>query len=91
MGTQKNPKLHDFAIKWLGSLYTKHFARISLYLALGIYLAHQFDKEVVNASTNYAFHFYWDILGLVANYAFLSPFFRKKIYISLHEKKLETQ
>lgn len=85
MALQGNSKVHAFLVKWLGQPYAKHFARMALYFGLGIYLIHQYEKEVVEASTNKAFHFYWDILGLVMTYALLSPFFRKDTYAQLHQ------
>ncbi|HMM47840.1 MAG TPA: potassium transporter TrkG [Thiobacillaceae bacterium] len=85
MVLQDNPKIHSSFSKWAGAAYSKHFARVVVYFGLGMYLIHQFDKEVLEAATNRAFHFYWDVVGLGVTYLLLYPFFRPSNYARLHQ------
>lgn len=87
MALQDNHKIHASLEKWIGAAYSKHFARVVVYFGLGIYLIHQYDKEVIEATTNRAFHFYWDIVGLGITCVLLYPFFRPSNYVRLHQRQ----
>lgn len=84
---QKNRDVDECLRRNLGDLYIRHFARVTVYFALGTYLVHQFEKEVLEAASNLAFHFYWDLTGLAICYALLSPFFRGNVYALLHLRR----